>query len=224
MYNVGVFHLSAMCVHFWMITLSVNNLSKSYGQQSVFRELTFSTSSQILGIAGRNGSGKSTLLLCIAGLLKPSAGRISWTHNGNEVPPEKLTEILGFTAPYVELYEELNAVENLQFLIDLKKLKRRSVDIPHQLGLFDALPLADKKWGALSTGERQRIKLAASSLHDPSVLCLDEPGSNLDRDGKKLISDTVERIRKSDKMIIIASNQADELALCDEIIDLDNLT
>lgn len=204
-----------------MISLTVSNLGKNYGQNTVFRNLSFTCNSQVTGIAGSNGAGKSTLLQCLAGLLKPSDGTINWFLDKNEIDIKKLNRTLGFTAPYVELYEGLSVVENMQFLLDLDREQKNNVDVGGHLQRFDASSFSEKNYGELSTGQRQRVKLAASCLHQPSILCLDEPGSNLDSHGKKLVRETVEQFRKDGKMVLLASNLEEEIELCDEIINLD---
>ncbi|MEX2600629.1 MAG: ATP-binding cassette domain-containing protein [Balneolaceae bacterium] len=204
-----------------MITLTVRKLSKKYGKQIVFRDLTFSTSAGVVGIAGQNGSGKSTLLLCLAGLLQPTAGTIGWSRYNNDWNGDKLNHELGFAAPYLELYEGLSCMENLKFLIDLNRKPPAVEDIAGYLELFEADSYLEKNYGELSTGQRQRVKLAASTLQNPSILCLDEPGSNLDRKGKQLILKMVDECRERGTMVLIASNQKEELSLCDEIINLD---
>ncbi|MEX0994788.1 MAG: ABC transporter ATP-binding protein [Balneolaceae bacterium] len=206
-----------------MISLSVHNLGKNYGQNIVFRNLSFTLPSQVTGIAGNNGSGKSTLLRCLAGLLKPTGGRVTWYRDKNEIAFKKLNQTLGFAAPYVELYEGLSSRENLQFLLDLKKDQQNPPDLHRHLQRFDAAELSNKKYGELSTGQRQRIKLAASCLHQPSILCLDEPGTNLDPRGKILVRETIEQFKQEGKMVLLASNLEEEIRLCDHVINLDRL-
>lgn len=213
----------AGCVPSVMITLTVRKLSKKYGRQIVFRDLTFSTSVGVVGIAGQNGSGKSTLLLCLAGLLQPTAGTIGWSRDKNEWNGEKLNRELGFAAPYLELYEGLSCMENLQFLIDLNREPAAVENLAGYLEKFEAGSYLHKNYGDLSTGQRQRVRLAASTLQNPSILCLDEPGSNLDSRGKKLILKMVDEYKNRGAMVIIASNQEEELSLCDDVINLDDI-
>lgn len=202
-----------------MIQLKADNLEKRYGQKTVFSNLTIETDTPVLGIAGINGSGKSTLLKCLAGLLKPSSGSVQWVIDGEQVKRTNLKNRLGFAAPYVQLYEELTVRENLEFIQNVRSLNS-SKPISNLLEPLGAAQLLERHFGELSTGQQQRIKLAASVIHDPDILLLDEPGSNLDRAGKEIILSFVERYKESDRMVVIASNQQDELALCNEIIEL----
>src|SRR5690554_1790100 len=103
-----------------MIQLHVTSLAKFFGRKQVFSGLTFSFGTTVLGIVGANGSGKSTLLKCLTGLMKPSSGSVVWNLKDAALTPKNVKHHLGFSAPYVQLYEELTVKENLQFLVDLK--------------------------------------------------------------------------------------------------------
>lgn len=202
-----------------MIQLKAHNLEKRFGQKTVFSNLTIETDTPVLGIAGINGSGKSTLLRCLAGLLKPSSGSVQWVIDGEQIKQTNLKNSLGYAAPYIQLYEELTVRENLEFIRNVRSLNS-SNSISNLLEPLGADQLLERHFGELSTGQQQRIKLAAAIIHDPDILLLDEPGSNLDEAGKKIILSLVERYKKRDRMVIIASNQQEELALCNEIIEL----
>lgn len=205
-----------------MITLKINNLKKRYNNVFVLENLTRKTSVSILGIAGPNGSGKSTLLKCMAGLVKPTAGTVTWNLNGDSYTPAEMNGMIGFAAPYVELYEGMSVSENLAFLMQLHRDKSgfTSTDPGQLLRRFQADSFAGKPYGELSTGQRQRVKLSSAFLHNPPVILLDEPGSNLDPKGKHLIRETIQNPGDDQKMVIVASNLMEELELCEEIIDL----
>lgn len=202
-----------------MILLKADNLEKRFGQKTVFSDFSIETTTSVLGIAGVNGSGKSTLLKCLAGLQKPSSGSFHWMINGNSVDRKNLRNNLGFAAPYVQLYEELTVRENLEFIKNVRSLNHQN-SIPDLLEPLGAKTLLNLHFGELSTGQQQRIKLAAATIHNPDILLLDEPGSNLDEAGKKIIRSLVETYTDSGRMVVIASNQQDELDLCNEIIEL----
>lgn len=202
-----------------MIKLNVTSLSKQFGPNRVFTNLSFSANAGILGIAGSNGSGKSTLLKCISGLMKPSSGEAEWIVNGHITNKQDLKQVLGFAAPYIQLYEELTVTENLQFITDIKK-NSGSENAAELLDEFGAGKFADSHFGELSTGQQQRAKLAAALIHKPRILLLDEPGSNLDKKGRGIIEEIVERFRNENGFVLLASNQTYELDLCDRVIDL----
>lgn len=204
-----------------MIQLQATSLAKFFGRKQVFSGLTFSFGTTVLGIAGANGSGKSTLLKCLTGLLKPSSGSVEWKLKDETLTPKNLKLHLGFAAPYIQLYEELTVNENLQFLVDLQN-GTAGEPLHLLLSRFEANDFADRTYGTLSTGQQQRIKLAAAVIHNPEILVLDEPGSNLDASGKKTISTLVTEYRQNRKMVLLASNQPDELDLCDNILNLNH--
>ncbi len=206
-----------------MIQLKIQSLTKKYGTLTVFKDLNISAGGPVWGIAGSNGSGKSTLMQCISGLLKPDAGRITWTIGGKQLSAGQLYGMIGYASPYMELYEGLTVTENLKFFQQVSRIlpDDGSPRIDQLLDKFQASSFADKNYGALSTGQRQRVKLAAALLPDPPLLFLDEPGANLDRAGRGLIEQTVTELSRMDKMVVIASNRSDELELCRQTVNLD---
>ena len=204
-----------------MIELEVTSLYKHFGKENVLSDLNFSTKSTIIGIAGVNGSGKSTLLRCLSGLLKVSRGEINWKMDDKKLTKSELRHHSGYAAPYVELYEELTVVENLNFILKLRSIENSNGSITEEtLKAANALKLSDQYYGDLSTGQRQRIKLVSALLHKPNILFLDEPGSNLDAAGRDLIEKIINRYRVPNHMVVLASNLEQELQLCDQIIEL----
>ncbi|TVQ66811.1 MAG: ATP-binding cassette domain-containing protein [Balneolaceae bacterium] len=203
-----------------MIELRVHSLSKQYGSNRVLSGISFSSNKKTIGIAGSNGAGKSTLLLCLAGLLKPSSGSYEWFIDSENVSNYNLNHKLGFLAPYIELYEELTGMENLQFLADARHLPEGAV--ADAVELAEATLFIHQSYGSLSTGQRQRVKMAATLLHEPVVLMLDEPGSNLDQKGTDTLGRVIHQHTEKGGLVILASNQAMELSLCEQIIDLNS--
>lgn len=203
-----------------MIDVTVQSLYKSYGSKEVLSNLNFRSKKMTIGIAGSNGSGKSTLLQCLGGLLRPSSGSIEWKIENQSVEAALLKEKAGYLAPYVELYEELSGIENLSFLADVRGITRTNVI--NAIEISQSETFAEQPYGSLSTGQRQRLKLAAALLHSPSVLMLDEPGSNLDKQGFDLLTKLIENQTQAGGIVILASNQPQELSLCDQIIDLNS--
>ncbi len=205
-----------------MVRLRIQKLGKGYGNRQVLRDLSWEGGSSIVGISGPNGSGKSTLLQCMAGLLRPASGRIIWTLDGEEFAPAEKQGFAGLAAPYVELYEAMSVRENLLFFWQLDRNRSPSTRsrIPHLLNRFQVDDFADKLYGELSTGQRQRAKLAVATLHEPPVLLLDEPGANLDESGRLLIEELLQEYEQQGRMVILASNREEELRLCHDEIRL----
>lgn len=183
----------------------------------VLEGVSFTHERGALGIAGPNGSGKSTLLKCLAGLVKPTSGSVQWTQDQDDI---ELRQHLGYAAPYIQYYPELTCRENLHFLARMRRLDF-SADIPNKL--LDEVHLAgraDQAYGSLSTGQQQRFRLAALLLYRPRIIMLDEPGSNLDAEGRAMVQQLVERFVNENRLVLLASNQAEELAWCDRTLSV----
>ncbi len=200
--------------------LQVKDVSKYFGRRLIFKNLNFEISnSGILGVSGDNGSGKSTLVKIIAGISSPSSGIIVHNDDGKEIVQEKLHNYIGFVSPYLVLYEEFSAYENLSFFSNIRgiKLDRERADF-----LLEKLLLFQRKDDYVKTyssGMKQRLKFIFALIHSPSLVILDEPTSNLDSKGKDTVYQIIENESKSN-IIIIASNEQTDLNLCKREINL----
>jgi len=204
-----------------MISISVSNLTKKYNRKTVLKNIEFSHSTGILGISGSNGSGKSTLMKCLAGLMRPNSGNIDWKFNDNILSRTDLKCHIGFAAPYISLYEDLTVAENLQFISEVSHQNFTQTQLRELLARTETENLKDKLYKSLSTGQQQRVKLASSLIRNPKVLFWDEPGSNLDSDGHLLVQNLLAEQKENGCLIFLASNDPNEIALCDEVIRLD---
>lgn len=203
-----------------MISLQVNDLTKKYNRHTVLNALSFEHENGILGISGSNGSGKSTLIKCLAFLLRPNSGSIVWKIDGKIITQNELKSSIGYTAPYINLYSELSVTENLRFLIEARGVSADELKLTETLERVQIPHLKDQLFGSLSTGQQQRVKLAAALIRDPQILMLDEPGSNLDEKGHALVSKIVKEASQAGKLIFLASNDPSEIALCDQVLEM----
>ncbi len=134
---------------------------------------------QVLLVSGPNGSGKSTLVRILAGLLAQESGTVEYVEDGRSLGIAERRRALGYVAPDLALYEELSAVENLEFFCRLRGVPaERASETLEILGLPE-----DRLAGALSSGMRQRLRWGWALLDRPKLLLLDEPFQNLDRPG-----------------------------------------
>lgn len=162
--------------------LEFRELSRGFGRLRVLRAVSGSVAAGgVLAVTGANGSGKSTLLRCIAGLLAPEAGAISYRENGRQLEPPDRRRAVGYVAPDLAFYDELSAAENLRFFA---RLRRAPADAGDLLLARLGLPPA-RLAGALSSGMRQRLRWAFALLARPRLLLLDEPFQNLDARGEQ---------------------------------------
>ena len=203
-----------------MISLSVSNLTKKYNRKTVLNNIQFQHDSGVLGISGSNGSGKSTLMKCLAGLLRPNSGEIKWKNNEQKLSMGELKKHIGFVAPYISLYEDLTVLENLTFLSEVSLQNHHDHFFQELLSKTETESLSNKLYKSLSTGQQQRVKLASSLIKEPNVLFWDEPGSNLDADGHTLVKNLLIELKKKGTLVVLASNDPNEIALCDEVLEL----
>ncbi len=195
--------------------LNAENLTKKFGRRLIFQDLNFEfLKNGIYGITGINGSGKSTLIKIIAGIISPSSGKIIHKLNDKIIESEKLHKYIGFVAPYLVMYEEFSAWENLSHIS-----KIRGVDFNKELfnSLLEDFLLLSRKNDMVKTyssGMKQRLKFIFALMHSPQTLLLDEPTSNLDDAGKESVYKIIRR-EGNNKIVIIASNEKSDLELCD---------
>lgn len=201
-----------------MISLQVKDLTKKFNRHTIFSELSFEHEKGVLGISGANGSGKSTLLKSLAFLIRPNSGSIVWKNGEYVMNQEELKAHTGFAAPYINLYSELSVIENLRFLIEAGGISADEETLVTLLERVQIPHLRNQLYGSLSTGQQQRAKLASALVRDSKVLMLDEPGSNLDEKGHELVARIVEEASQENKLVFLASNDPNEIALCDQIL------
>lgn len=196
--------------------LLAKDLKKVFNRRVVFKDISFEVKSgQVLSITGPNGSGKSTASKIICGLLTPTSGEVALMNDGKKIDRDNTHEHVGFVAPYLELYGEFTALENLQIESKARGLKWKSDDKLHEIldlvGLFNR---RNDELRSFSSGMKQRLKYAAALIHEPDVIVLDEPTANLDVAGTDMVFALVDKFRK-DKIVVVATNDEKEAALGD---------
>ncbi|MCF8241411.1 MAG: ABC transporter ATP-binding protein [Melioribacteraceae bacterium] len=200
--------------------LELNKVTKTFGRRLVFKDINFTLESgKVYGLSGPNGSGKSTLAKIIAKIISTTTGKVIHRLNGEEIISEKLHDHLGFVSPYLVLYDEFSAQENLYHFA---KIRGIDFDADYVKHLFEEFDLYDRRLDLMkgySSGMKQRIKFIFALQHSPELLILDEPTSNLDQKGKEKVYQIIKEQAK-DNLVIIASNEENDLALCDQIIQI----
>ncbi|MEX2404225.1 MAG: ABC transporter ATP-binding protein [Balneolales bacterium] len=204
-----------------MISLKTHELAKRFGSKAVFANVEIQFKGSVLGIGGPNGSGKSTLLKCLAGLLRPSAGKMIWDTGDKKIEGTLLRKEIGYAAPYINHYAELSVIDNLVFISRLRFLENADARMDELLTILEIYHQKDVSYGLLSSGQQQRVKLAAALLDKPKVLFLDEPGTNLDKSGGEIVESIIIEYIKSGGAVLLASNNENELELCENVIYLE---
>jgi ABC-type multidrug transport system ATPase subunit len=192
-------------------TIAAESLDKSFSGTPLFSGLSFSASRGLVAVSGRNGSGKTTLLKILAGLARPSSGRVRIeTEAAPAFTPSERRLAVGWAGPDLELYGELTAVENLHFF---RKAAGRDADTADLVRRLSEVGLADeamrRRVEEYSTGMKQRLRIAFATLFDPPVLVLDEPMVGLDVEGRETVYRVLAAARQRGPVLLASNDERD---------------
>jgi len=200
--------------------IKVTGAGKRFNREWIFRHLNFEfNAGNSYAITGPNGSGKSTLLQVLSGAQSPSEGQVAYFSNaGTPVPHELVFQHIGIAAPYLDLIEEMTAGEFLNFHHQFKPLKS-SLSIHEILAIVGLEKAIDKQIRLYSSGMKQRVKLAQAFFSESDILLLDEPCTNLDKEGYALYRKLVDEYTTG-KLVLVSSNDPEEYNFCDTVIQI----
>jgi ABC-type multidrug transport system ATPase subunit len=195
------------------------NIAKKFNREWIFKDVNLQIPySSKLAILGSNGSGKSTLLQIIVGSLSASKGEINYHVNDQLISVENAYRHFSIASPYIELVEEMTLNEMIDFHFSFKERFNQygNVDL---LNIVELESSKNKEIRYFSSGMKQRAKLMLAVLSNVDCIMLDEPCSNLDKQGitwyHQLLNDYL-----SDRTIIICSNQEYEYSICDKSLSI----
>lgn len=198
--------------------IRLNHISKRYTGPWVFKDLNLHIPQHSkVAVKGLNGSGKSTLIHIIAGAIPPSKGQVIYSYEGNEVSKDLIFKQMAVHSAYTELDEELTPIE----VFDHVKIFK-PVHISDNQEFMEFCGLTNEANRALkyfSSGMKQRLGLALAINFNTPLLLLDEPGSFLDRQWKNWFQEALINFT-SDKTVIIASNDEDDIRSCQQALTL----
>ena len=190
-----------------MEILTVENLSKNYGNIKALKGVSFSVpAGTVFGILGPNGSGKTTLLGIIMDVLKASGGGYKIF---GEAPTNKQRKQIGTLLETPNFYHYLTAVQNLRIAAAIKE--RGVEDIDRVLEIVNLANRKNSRFSTYSLGMKQRLAIGAALLGNPDVLVFDEPTNGLDPVGIAEIRELIKKLSQQGKTIIMASHLLDEV-------------
>lgn len=202
------------------VALEARELSHRYGRRTALEPLSFALAAPgAAAVTGPNGSGKSTLLRIIAGLLRPTRGACTLTVAGRAIAPAERRRWVGFASPELAFYDELTVAENLAFVAETRGLGGPAAASAAALERVGLAGRAKDPVSALSSGMKQRLRLAFAVMHRPPVLLLDEPGSHMDEEGRTMLAGLVEQEGRAG-LVLIATNEEREWRLAEQRIEL----
>jgi heme exporter protein A len=204
------------------LTFKSENIAKLYNRRVILENVSFSlTEGTAFAITGKNGSGKSTLVKILCGVLSPTRGSVEFSVDGKMIPYPDYYPHIGLVSPYLNMYEEFTADENLAFIAKVRNLDARWQERGEMLlKEFSIYDHRKKEVRYYSSGMKQRLKYCAALLHQPELLVLDEPSSNLDQYGIEAVRKFME-IQKKNGILMFATNDAEDLELADRVYSIE---
>ncbi len=202
--------------------IQVHGLSKSFGKVKAVQNVSFSApDGKITGLLGPNGAGKSTTLRMLYTLLKPESGSAQVDGFDVSQNPIEVQSRIGVLADARGLYSRLTSRENIRYYGRLHGLTGEALEnkINSLLVLLDMQSIADRKTEGFSTGEKLKVAIARTLVHNPQNVLLDEPTNGLDVMSTRAMRQFILRLRDEGRCVLFTSHIMQEVAaLCDQIV------
>ncbi len=205
------------------MSININKVNKFYGKQQALADVSFSLKKgEVVGFIGPNGAGKSTLMKIITCYLQQDSGKVQVCNLDTLEEDLKVKSKIGYLAEHNPLYNDMYIKEYLLFVGDIYKvdnLKMRVAEIIQQTGLTSE---ESKKISQLSKGYKQRVGLAATLIHNPEILILDEPTTGLDPNQLVEIRNLIKQVGQ-DKTVLLSTHIMQEVdKMCNRVIIINN--
>lgn len=198
--------------------IDVRGLNKSFGDKHIVRDVSIKVEEgRITGFLGPNGSGKTTTLRLLCGLLTPDSGEGHVLGLDFRTHSDEIKRQTGYMTQRFSLYEDMTIQENLDFVARVYGLDDRKGRVTKAL---DQLGLGDRRnqlAGALSGGWKQRLALAAATLHEPKLLLLDEPTAGVDPKARREFWDEIHALADKGLTVLVSTHYMDEAERCHDI-------
>jgi ABC-2 type transport system ATP-binding protein len=198
--------------------IRIEDVSMSYGPVNAVSNVNLKVErGSIFGLVGSDGAGKSTLLRMVAGMIRPSSGRI--LIDGLDAVHERarIKSLIGYMPQRFGLYKDLTVLENLYFFMDIFRVfgEERKRRMERYLGFSNLLPFTERLAGDLSGGMKQKLGLACVLSHEPELLILDEPTNGVDPVSRSEFWDILFAMKRDGMTILISTAYLDEGEKCD---------
>lgn len=204
------------------MSITVDHLVKSYGQQLVLDDISFNIKKgEIVGFLGNNGAGKSTTMKVITGYRKFTSGTVKVCDMDILDYPMETRRKIGYLPEHNPNYLDMYVKEYLRFVADLYKIDTPAKKVEEMIERTGLTREYKKKIGALSKGYRQRVGLAQALIHDPEVLILDEPTTGLDPNQIIEVRNLIKEVGKEKSVLLSTHIMQEVSAICDRVIILD---
>lgn len=203
--------------------IRAKNIYKSFGEIEALRDVSFNADKGVLALLGVNGAGKTTLIRVLTGYLVPDKGSVSIEGKDVEDDREQVLQHVGYVPENNPLYNDMTSFELIKFYADLWKVERedfekRLKNLVEQLGIKEVI---NQKVATLSKGYKRRVGIAASLVHEPKILMLDEPTDGLDPNQKVEVRKFIKEYSKENVVIISTHIMEDVEAIADRVMILD---
>ncbi|MGL4773048.1 MAG: ATP-binding cassette domain-containing protein [Clostridium sp.] len=203
--------------------LEIKNLTKKFKDITVVDDISFSVNpGEIVGLLGENGAGKTTTLRMISTMLKITNGEIKVNGFDCNSQPEKVRSQIGILfGGDVGLYDRLSAKENIKYFANLYGMDNKTSDkrIDELAKDFEMTDYLNKRVSKFSRGMKQKVSIARSIVHNPSVMLFDEPSTGLDVGATRTIQEFILKCKSENKTILFSSHSMKEVEkLCDRVV------
>lgn len=198
-------------------SIETQGMTRAFGGVNAVENLDLAIpKGTIYGFLGPNGCGKSTSIRMLTGLLSPTSGEIRVLGETLPGAEEKLRRRIGYMTQKFSLYDNLSVRENLEFVAQIYGLNRRAskLRIAELVTLYDLVGREKQMAGSMSGGQKQRLALAAATLHHPELLFLDEPTSAVDPENRREFWERLFDLCAQGTTILVSTHYMDEAERC----------